>query len=107
MKAPTLFNNLLADHKKTKSYPTLSARSSFSVLTKGDLLGITNSKNNSRLINVAEFEIVFARYEELKKKNLQQKASYYTDSHWKKKGCPSRIFSPYVAKLIDCQKNKV
>lgn len=106
MKSKLIFNELLSIHNSENKYSTLSGRSYFFVIAKGSSLEITNSNNRTRLIDEAEFDIVYSRYEELKKKKQQQKSSYYTDSHWKNSGCPNRIFSPYVARLIDLQQNQ-
>jgi len=105
MKSKPVFNELLSIHNSEKKYSTLGGRSYFFVINKSNSLEITNSKNKIRLIQEDEFAIVFARYEELKKKNMQQKSSYYTDTHWKNNGCPNRIFSPYLARLIDSHQN--
>jgi hypothetical protein len=105
MKSKPIFNELLSKHNSENKYSTLSGRSYFYVITKGNSFEITNSKNKTRLIHEAEFAIVFARYEELKRKKMQQKSSYYTDTHWKNSGCPNRIFSPYLARLIDSHQN--
>ncbi len=100
-----MFKLILKVHQEEKKYSTYSGRSYFFVTTKGNSFEITNSNNKTRLIHEAEFAIVLARYEELKRKKMQQKSSYYTDTHWKNNGCPNRIFSPYLARLIDIHQN--
>lgn len=106
MKISKLFNQILYIHQKKQKHPTLGGRSFFHVKTKGENLEITNSKGKNRLVDYREFDIIFSRYKALQKTKKENKAAFYTDTHWEKHICPNRIFSPYVAMIIHTlQKN--
>jgi hypothetical protein len=89
-KAILKFNNCNTKHK------TLAKRSSFQVKSNSNKLIIINSRNKFFEVDYKFFERVINRYN-----NSDQKkyfTSNYTDTNWK--GCPSRIFAPYVASII-------
>jgi hypothetical protein len=107
LKNLSIFLEIQKGHKKKKKYQTLGGRSYFFVQTKGDEIEITNSNGKVKSIDKNVFNSVFKRYKFLSDKGLHAKASYYTDPHWDKKECPSRIFSPYVAMVIHFKKKGV
>ena len=82
---------------KVNNHPTLGRRSSFSVVSQGNILIITNSKKNKKEIDETIFEKVFNRFQN-DEINIKKSTSYFTDPKWDE--CPSRIFSPYVASII-------
>ena len=78
--------------------PTLGGRKSFTVVKHGGNVSIRNSGDNTLQLNDAHVAAVFERYLDLPAPR-HLKAGNYVDPNWGE--VPNRIFSPYVAKLID------
>ena len=77
---------------------TLGGESQFTVVNQGGTVVIINSSGKTHTLDDALVAAVFQRYNTLAA-DRQLMAGEYVDPNWQE--CPNRIFSPYVARVID------
>ena len=78
--------------------PNLGGRSSFTIRNDGASIEIVNSGGHALQLTDAILRTVHMRYIELGAA-MQLNAGQYVGPNWP--GCPNRIFSPLIAKLVD------
>lgn len=89
--------NIVSNIEGGRTFIGLGGRATFTAENRNDHLYIINSRGNEYEVSEALAKTILERYEASSPSD-RCKTSNYTDPTWK--GCPNRVYSPYVAAIF-------